>query len=352
MLATAPISGIPALAAHSRNGGDADIQGEPLIKAEKLVQRFRVKRSWAAWLKREFVHAVEEVSFSARRGETFGLVGESGCGKTTLGRMLVGLNHPLAGRISYDGQPVVWKDPACRKRLRTEIQMVFQDPYSALTPNLKVIDNIGEVARIHGGGTKEDVAARVRELIDLVHLTGEIMMKYPHELSGGQRQRVAIARALAVMPSFLILDEPFSALDVSTQAQIVNLLLELQQKLGLTYLLISHDLRLVQHMSDTIGVMYLGRLVEVLPAASFHTCTHPYTKMLLAAVPSADPNGASEDVPVRGELPSPINPPAGCPFHPRCWLAEDRCRQVRPGLRTLGPEHLAACHLAGSATSA
>ena len=169
-----------------------------------------------------------------------------------------------------------------------------QDPYSALTPNLTVLDNIGEVARIHGGGTKEEVEGRVRELVDLVHLRDEIMSKYPHQLSGGQRQRVAIARALAVMPSFLILDEPFSALDVSTQAQIVNLLMELQQKLGLTYLLISHDLRLVQHMSDTIGVMYLGRLVEVLPAAAFHGCTHPYSRMLLAAVPNADPNSVSE----------------------------------------------------------
>ena len=331
-----------------RDEVDAGTQSRLLVEVEKVVQRFRVKRSWTARLRREFVHAVEEVSFSARRGETFGLVGESGCGKTTLGRMLVGLNQPLAGRITFDGQPVVWTDSACRKQFRTEIQMVFQDPYSALTPNLTVMDNIGEVARIHGGGTREEVAARVRELVDLVHLRGEIMTKYPHQLSGGQRQRVAIARALAVMPSFLILDEPFSALDVSTQAQIVNLLLELQQKLGLTYLLISHDLRLVQHMSDTIGVMYLGRLVEVLPAAAFHRCTHPYSRMLLAAVPNADPNSVSEDVPVRGELPSPIHPPSGCPFHPRCWLAEDRCRQDRPGLRTIGSEHLAACHLATS----
>ncbi|HSY86287.1 MAG TPA: oligopeptide/dipeptide ABC transporter ATP-binding protein [Verrucomicrobiae bacterium] len=295
----------------------------------------------------QLIRALNGVSFTVARGETLGVVGESGCGKSTLARCLVRLLTPQAGRIVYDGLDVLSLEEAKQRSYSRRVQMVFQDPYSSLNPRMTVGQMLGEAIRFHGLRQGAGVEERVAELLDLVRLPADANARYPHEFSGGQRQRIGIARALAVEPECLIADELVSALDVSVQAQIVNLLLELQERLGLTVLFIAHDLRLVRHISHRVAVMYLGAIVELAETERlFTTPAHPYTAALLKAAPELDPARRTVVDAVRGELPSPLAIPSGCPFHPRCPIAIDRCRVEVPLLRELAPGHIAACHLA------
>jgi oligopeptide/dipeptide ABC transporter ATP-binding protein len=294
----------------------------------------------------KIVRALNGVSFSVKRGETLGIVGESGCGKSTLARCLVRLYQPEAGRIDYGGLDVLALEGAERRAYNRRVQMVFQDPYSSLNPRMTVSQTLAEAIAFHHLRQGESVGQRVAELLDLVRLPSDAADRYPHEFSGGQRQRIGIARALAVEPECLIADELVSALDVSVQAQIVNLLLELQGRLNLTVLFIAHDLRLVRHISHRVAVMYLGSIVELANTETLFTRpAHPYTAALLKAAPELDPGRRSVVDAVRGELPSPLAIPPGCPFHPRCPFVMDRCRIERPLLTERGPSHIAACHL-------
>jgi oligopeptide/dipeptide ABC transporter ATP-binding protein len=325
-------------------------EAEPLIAVENLSMSFRRHRSFVARLTGQpiqIVRALNKVSFTVARGETVGIVGESGCGKSTLARCIVRLLTPVAGRISYDGIEVLALDAARQRDYSRRVQMVFQDPYSSLNPRMTVGQMLGEAIRFHELRRGPGVEKRVGELLDLVRLPPDAKARYPHEFSGGQRQRIGIARALAVEPECLIADELVSALDVSVQAQIVNLLLELQERLGLTVLFIAHDLRLVRHISHRVAVMYLGAIVELAETERLFTApSHPYTAALLKAAPELDPARRSVVDAVRGELPSPLAIPSGCPFHPRCPIAIDRCRIERPELRELAAGHITACHLA------
>jgi oligopeptide/dipeptide ABC transporter ATP-binding protein len=317
-----------------------------LVSVEHLEQHFSVKEGVVIDREVGRVHAVDDVSFELREGETLGLVGESGCGKTTLARSLMRLLEPTGGRIEFDGRDITHASAREMRPLRRELQMVFQDPFASLNPRKRVAQIVGQPLRLHGV-SKEDVPARVEKLLDQVGLHKEHVNRYPHEFSGGQRQRVGIARALALEPRLIVLDEPVSALDVSVQAQIVNLLEDLQDEFGLSYLFVAHDLSVVRHVSDRIAVMYLGKLMEVSPAEELYTKPiHPYTDALLAAVPIPDPreNRARERVVVTGEPPNPIDPPSGCVFHPRCPRATDVCKQVEPPLTEYPGGHLAACH--------
>jgi oligopeptide transport system ATP-binding protein len=296
------------------------------------------------------VRAVDGVSFTIRRGETLGLVGESGCGKTTTGRCILQLERPTSGSVRFEGQELTTLGPGALRSVRRRIQVIFQDPYSSLNPRMTVNQIVGEPLLVHK--LVRDAAARtarVQELLGQVGLLPQHGRRYPHELSGGQRQRVGIARALSLEPSLIICDEPVSALDVSIQAQIINLLEDLQQQLGLTYLFVAHDLSVVRHISDRVAVMYLGRIVEIADRQTLYAAPrHPYTKALLSAVPIPDPEveALREHVVLGGEVPSPLRPPAGCAFHPRCPIAVEECRLTRPELRALGPVQEAACHLA------
>ncbi|ADU50804.1 oligopeptide/dipeptide ABC transporter, ATPase subunit [Thermaerobacter marianensis DSM 12885] len=332
-------------ARHHRAGGGSQAGGsEPLVRAVNLRKEFPLAGGFPG--RRLKVHAVDGVSFDIHRGEVFSLVGESGCGKSTTGRLVLRLQEPTAGEVWFDGENLA-RLPASRlRRLRRRMQVVFQDPFASLNPRLTVGELIGEPLVIHGLGSKADRQRRVAELLELVGLSPHHAARYPHHFSGGQRQRIGIARALASEPDFLVCDEAVSALDVSVRAQILNLLLDLQQRLGLTYLFISHDLGVVRHISDRVGVMYLGKLVEVAPAAElFRQPLHPYTRALLAAIPRPHPLApARERIELRGELPSPVNPPRGCRFHTRCPLATDRCRREEPALVEQAPGHWAACH--------
>jgi oligopeptide transport system ATP-binding protein len=316
----------------------------PLLRVEGLTKRFPIK---GGLLSREVgsVKAVSGVSFEIRKGETLGLVGESGCGKSTLGRCLIRLIEPSSGKIIFDGQDITDKKGEELRALRRRMQIIFQDPYASLNPRMTVGSIIKEPLTIHKiHDSKKDTEDRVKELLEVVGLRPEAANRYPHEFSGGQRQRIGIARALAVNPEFIVCDEPVSALDVSIQAQVINLLMDLQQKLGLTYLFIAHDLKVVEHISTRVAVMYLGKIVEMAAAEELYLRpTHPYTKALLSAIPVPDPKGKSHRIILQGDVPSPMNPPAGCYFNPRCPSADASCSTETPELREVMPDHFGAC---------
>ncbi len=324
------------------------------MEVQDLAKTFDVSAPWLNRVverkPRQFVHAVDGVSFSIERGKTLALVGESGCGKSTVARLLVGLYAPTRGSVRFDGQPTdAQQDAATLRALRRRMQMIFQDPYASLNPRMTVGAIVGEPLLIHRlAATRAEREARVAELLRLVGLAPEHMRRYPHEFSGGQRQRIGIARALAVQPALIVCDEAVSALDVSVQAQVVNLLQDLQERLGLSYLFIAHDLSVVEHLSDRVAVMYLGRIVEIAPARRLYAQPqHPYTQALLSAVQVPDPLARRQRIKLPGDPPSPLNPPQGCHFHPRCPLAEARCRQEAPVLKAVGAGHAVACHLRG-----
>ena len=289
------------------------------------------------------LRAVDGVSFTLNKGETLALVGESGCGKSTVARLLTGLYSLTRGEILFDGQSLKTMDKASQKAMRKRRQMIFQDPYASLNPRWRVGRIIAEPLVTHTGMSRAQQEAKVAELLTQVGLNPSDAQRYPHQFSGGQRQRISIARALALQPEFIVCDEPTSALDVSVQAQVLNLMKDLQRKLGLTYLFISHNLAVVHHVADRVGVMYLGRIVEIAPRDDlFAQPRHPYTRMLLGAIPDMSGAGKSR-IPVAGEVPNPLNPPSGCTFHPRCPLANDRCRREAPALLQTGPQEV-ACH--------
>jgi peptide/nickel transport system ATP-binding protein len=293
------------------------------------------------------VKAVDDVSFKIKKGEILGLAGESGCGKTTVGRCILRVYHPTEGRILFEGQDITGLSRSEMRLLRRRMQLIFQDPYGSLDPRQSAGSIVGEPLKVHHlCRTDHEREERVRELFRIVELDPEMASRYPHEFSGGQRQRIGIARALACEPSFIVCDEPISALDVSIQAQIMNLLQDLQEKLGLTYLFIAHDLSVLRHVSNRVAVMYLGHIMEITGWKElYENPLHPYTKALLSAVPVPDPfvEKKRERIILKGDVPSPLNPPAGCPFHPRCWLAINECRQARPPLRLVTAQHEVAC---------
>jgi len=290
------------------------------------------------------VKAVDGVSFTIRRGETLGLVGESGCGKTTTGRVILRLQEPTAGEVIFEGRNVFALNKEELRRMRRDMQIIFQDPYSSLNPRMTVGDIVGEPLEIHNIARGREKLRRVQELLEVVGLSPYHVNRYPHEFSGGQRQRIGIARALALNPKLIICDEPVSALDVSIQAQILNLLEDLQKEFKLTYLFIAHDLSVVRHISDRVAVMYLGKIVELAPTEQlFENPQHPYTEALLSAVPIPDPEVKRERIILPGDVPSPVNPPPGCRFHTRCLYAEERCRLEEPPLEEVAPGHFAAC---------
>ncbi len=321
---------------------------EILLSVRNLVKRFPVK---GGILGREVasVKAVQDISFDIRRGETLGLVGESGCGKSTLGRCILRLIEPTSGEIYFKGQDITQLDSGEMRKLRRNMQIVFQDPYASLNPRMTIEEILGEPLIIHGlSDSKEDRRKQIYELLDLVGLRRESISRYPHEFSGGQRQRICIARALSVKPEFLVCDEPVSALDVSIQAQIVNLMQDLQKELKLTYLFIAHDLKVVEHISNRVAVMYLGKIAEIAESEQLYSNPrHPYTRALLSAIPIPDPTHKNERIILQGDVPSPLNPPEGCYFNPRCPSVQDRCRSERPvleGVDPSDPQHQAACH--------
>ena len=316
--------------------------GEILLEVKNLKKYYPVR---TGFIKKTELKAVDDVSFFIRKGETLGIVGESGCGKTTLGRTVLRLEEPTSGDIIYEGESIIGKN---MKEYRKKMQIVFQDPYASLDPRKTVSDIIGEAMDIQKlCKTKEERRDKILELMKLVGLNAEFYNRFPHEFSGGQRQRIGIARALAVNPGFIICDEPVSALDVSIQAQIINMLEELQETRKLTYLFIAHDLAIVKHISTRIGVMYLGHMVELAESAElYRNPIHPYTEMLLSAIPIADPDlsAARKRIKLEGEVPSPLDPPSGCPFRTRCPKARKACAESMPALREITPGHFAACH--------
>jgi oligopeptide/dipeptide ABC transporter ATP-binding protein len=317
----------------------------PLVGVEHVKQYFPIKSGLLVDRTVGHVHAVDDVTFELREGETLGLVGESGCGKTTLARTIMRLLEPTEGTISFRGRDISHDGQKALRPVRREMQLVFQDPFASLNPRKRVAQIIGQPLKLHGHD--KDVGSRVRNLLERVGLAPEHANRFPHEFSGGQRQRIGVARALALEPRLILLDEPVSALDVSVQAQIINLLDDLQDDFGLTYLFVAHDLSVVRHVSDRIAVMYLGKIVELAPAEELYTKPiMPYTDALLGAIPIPDPkrNRARERIVLEGEPPNPIDPPTGCRFHPRCPRATDICKRVEPPLTEYANGHLAACH--------
>jgi oligopeptide transport system ATP-binding protein len=313
-------------------------QSEELVRVRSLFKYFPVERG------DDLVRAVDGVTFDIFKGETLGLVGESGCGKSTVGRCILRLIEPTKGEVQFEGQDILSLSSSKMRGLRREMQIIFQDPYASLNPRMKVGDILAEPLVIHGVGNREERRARVADLLKKVGLDPNYASRYPHEFSGGQRQRIGVARALAVNPKLIVADEPVSALDVSVQAQVVNLLQDLQQEFGLTYLFISHGLAVVEHISTRVAVMYLGRIVEVADAAELYVNPlHPYTKALLSAIPIPDPTRKRDRIILTGDVPTPINPPSGCRFRTRCPWAIDDCAKIDPDLREISPGHTVAC---------
>jgi oligopeptide/dipeptide ABC transporter ATP-binding protein len=324
-----------ARAQGERAGGPG---GDEFVRVRGLVKHFPLEDS------DDVVRAVDGVTFEIIRGETLGLVGESGCGKSTVGRCLLRLIEPTAGEVEFDGRDVLATGGRELRELRREMQIIFQDPYASLNPRMRVRDIVGEPLVIHGIKDKDERRARVAELMTKVGLDPDYMNRYPHEISGGQRQRLGIARALALNPKLIVADEPVSALDVSVQAQVVNLLQDLQAEFGLTYLFISHGLAVVEHISTRVAVMYLGRIVEVASASELYVePLHPYTQALLSAIPIPDPTRKRKRIILTGDVPTPINPPSGCRFRTRCPAAIPECAQIDPDLREISPGHTVAC---------
>jgi oligopeptide/dipeptide ABC transporter ATP-binding protein len=334
--------GVPSVPEREANAADArDTRHDgaaELVRVRALVKHFPVEGS------DDVVRAVDGVTFEIVQGETLGLVGESGCGKSTVGRCLLRLIEPTSGEVEFEGKDVLATTGRELRALRREMQIIFQDPYASLNPRVRVRNIIAEPLVIHGMGSPEERRNRVAELLRRVGLDPDYMNRYPHEFSGGQRQRIGIARALALNPRLIVADEPVSALDVSVQAQVVNLLQDLQHELGLTYLFISHGLAVVEHISTRVAVMYLGRIVEIASAAELYSLPlHPYTKALLSAIPIPDPRRKRERIVLQGDVPTPINPPSGCRFRTRCPMAIPECAQVDPDLREITPGHTVAC---------
>jgi oligopeptide transport system ATP-binding protein len=322
----------------------------PLVQSVDLVKHFPVRSRSLRRGPKEHVHAVDGVSLEVQKGETLGVVGESGCGKSTLGRLLVRLHEPTSGTVMFDGTDISTLSRRELRPFRREMQMIFQDPYASLNPRKRVLQLVGDPLRIHHAGSAIEVRQRVQELLDVVGLSPHHINRFPHEFSGGQRQRIGVARALALSPQLIVADEPVSALDVSIQAQVVNLLDDLQDEFRLTYVFIAHDLGVIRHVSDRIAVMYLGQVVEISPADDlYRQPIHPYTEALISAIPTIEtddeePRAARERIVLEGEVPSPIDPPSGCRFHPRCRYATEVCGTEQPPLVDFGGGRFAACH--------
>ena len=318
-----------------------------LLSVDSLVKHFPITRGIIFQKQVAAVHAVDNVTFDIRRGETLGLVGESGCGKSTTGRTILQLYRPTSGSVSFDGVDLVSLRGEDLRKMRRKMQMIFQDPYASLNPRMTVGEIVGEPLVVHKIASQKEVNERVEHLLELVGLNPAFANRYPHEFSGGQRQRIGVARALSLQPSFIVCDEPISALDVSIQAQVVNLLEDLQEQFNLTYLFVAHDLSMVRHISDRVAVMYLGVIVELASRNDVYTKPlHPYTQALLSAVPIPDPvaDAKRHRIILQGDVPSPVNPPSGCRFRTRCPIAEAACAETRPEFREIEPGHFVACH--------
>ena len=318
----------------------------PLLEVKNLTKYFSIQGGIFS-TEVDRLHAVDGVSFSIAAGETLGMVGESGCGKSTTGRCILRLIEPSSGDVMFEGQSVTQMDKHALREVRRDMQIIFQDPFASLNPRMTVQAIIGEALTIHKlTNNPNDYQARIVQLLETVGLNADHMRRFPHEFSGGQRQRIGIARDLAVSPKLIVCDEPVSALDVSIQAQVINLLEDLQAKMGLTYLFIAHDLSVVEHISTRVAVMYLGRVVEIAPSRNLYTQPrHPYTEALLSAVPIPDPKAKKQRIVLTGDVPSPVNRPTGCHFHPRCPRAMERCKVEEPLLKNVADQHQAACHL-------
>ena len=337
------------MSTEARNDGAASmtLDAPPLVEVEGLTMEFPAARTSMLPGGKQTLRAVDDISFTIAAGETLSLVGESGSGKSTTGRSLLQLPRPTGGSVRFDGIELTTLRKSAMRRMRRRMQMIFQDPSASLNGRMRVAEIIGEPLDVHGLAAGQQKHERVRELLDLVGLKADMASRYPHEFSGGQLQRIGIARALAVEPECLVADEPISALDVSIQAQVVNLLQELQERLNLTYLFIAHDLAIVRHISDRVAVMYLGKIVEIADCDElYRRPLHPYTNALLSAVPIPDPTVEAGRQPIilQGEMPSPVNPPSGCRFRTRCWKADALCAEVQPAFEEKEPGHWAACH--------